>query len=103
MGMALYGSVSHNFSSVATALQSVTGLLTGHYDFQEMDSLHDLCSVLGWRLFVVSFLLLALGSLTAYVSSALSLKVTQTDRFNTVITLLKHLKRLNYPLLEHIH
>jgi len=77
--MALYGSVSHNFSSVATALQSITGLLTGHYDFKEMDSFHDFCSVLGWRLFVVSFLLLALGSLTAYVS--------RTDQFNTVVTL----------------
>ena len=68
LGMALYGSVSHNFSSVATAMQSVTGLLTRHYRFDEMEGTRDFWTTLGWRLFVVSFLLLALGSLTAYVS-----------------------------------
>ena len=64
LGVALYSSMTFEFSTWDLGLQTVTSLLTGHYALHQL----ELMDPTGVRLYVVSFLILAVGSLTAYVS-----------------------------------
>jgi hypothetical protein len=68
LGVALYASVTFDFSQWDLGLQAVTTLLTGHYALQQI----ELYDPTGARLYVVSFLILAVGSLTSYMFAVLS-------------------------------
>lgn len=65
LGVALYSSITFDFSRWDLGLQAVTTLLTGHYALHQI----ELADPHGARIYVVSFQILVLGSLTAYVSS----------------------------------
>ena len=65
LGAALYGAATHNFSRLDLALTTVVGLLTGHNSVKDV----ELWERLGSQVFLVTFLIFAVGSLTAYVST----------------------------------
>ena len=64
LAMTLYGAVSSSFHSLDHALLSVTGLLSRHYSFPDMDADDP-----GWGVFCVALVLCAWITLTGYVSS----------------------------------
>ena len=64
LGVALYSAVSLDFSQWDRGLGTVVGLMTRYYNLEELEKVDPT----GVRLLVISFLLLALSSLTGYVS-----------------------------------
>jgi len=68
--MALFGTTVYSFSDLHLSLGNTVGLFTGQYHQYHMEPVGDQGNMLAWRLVIISFLILALGSLTAYVSNA---------------------------------
>ena len=68
LGMALYRALSFNFHLLDSSVLSIVGLLTRRYDFSNLDIGHS-AGILIWRLMIVSFMIFAMGSLTAYVTT----------------------------------
>jgi hypothetical protein len=66
LGSALYGTLSSQFSRPDNIVLSIVALLTGHYEFDNLAFGHY-SGLVGWRIFIVSFMMFAMGSLTAYV------------------------------------
>jgi hypothetical protein len=67
LGAALYASISPLYSQPDGALLATAGLFTKHYGMSDID-LQDFWGILGFRIIVASFMIFAIGSLTAYVS-----------------------------------
>ncbi|KAK2159449.1 hypothetical protein LSH36_153g04090 [Paralvinella palmiformis] len=67
LGVALYASISPLYCEPDRALVATTGLFTRHYGLADID-INDFWSILGFRFVVASFMVFAIGSLTAYVS-----------------------------------
>lgn len=64
LGVALYAAITYDLHSWSTGLGTVSSLLVGIYSLSGVEVLDHH----GLRLLVVTFLMFALGSLTAYVS-----------------------------------
>ena len=64
LGMALYASITYDLHSWATGLGTTSSLLVGVYNLGSVEAVDKH----GLRAFVVSLLMFAVGSLTAYVS-----------------------------------
>ena len=64
LAVALYATVTLDLSSFDLGLTSIVALLTRHYAFEDLEATDPT----GCRLMVASFMIFALGILTAYVS-----------------------------------
>ena len=64
LGMALYASITYDLHSLGTGLGTTSSLLVGVYNLGGVEAVDKH----GLRAFVVSLLMFAVGSLTAYVS-----------------------------------
>ena len=64
LGVALYAAITYDLHTWSTGLGTTTSLLVGVYNLGGVEAIDKH----GLRLFVVTFLMFAFGSLTAYVS-----------------------------------
>lgn len=72
LGAALYASVSPHYSQPEGAVLATAGLFTKHYGLADIN-INEFWGILGFRFIVASFMIFAIGSLTAYVSMDFSL------------------------------
>ncbi|CAH1789073.1 unnamed protein product [Owenia fusiformis] len=68
LGVALYSASSYDFQHPGFAAQAMVGLMTRIYSFADIERFYNV----GARLFIVSFLMFALGMLTSYIVASLS-------------------------------
>ena len=98
--MALFGATVYSFSDLHLSLGNTVGLFTGQYHQHNMEPVGHQGNMFAWRLVIISFLILALGSLTAYVSNS---PVDSSPVVITVVTVMFRCVQMIAVLTWHYH
>jgi hypothetical protein len=69
MGLVVFGAMMPEFSGVASALSALTSMGTRVYKYDSSVTNLTPAALMGWHVFVVFFIFLAFGSMSAYVST----------------------------------